>query len=80
MTPAHLNAASQFMVLVGVVIVFRYGMPFRVNSGGGDMVVTDPTEENIREDTRYWWLGLLGLALVLIGGAVQIALNFWSPN
>jgi hypothetical protein len=79
MTLAQWNAAGQIMALVGVVILFRYGMPFRVNAGGGDMVTTNPTEANIRQDKLHWWLGLFGLALVLIGGAIQVVLNFLPP-
>ena len=77
MTPAILNTIGIVTALVGVLLLFRYGMPFRVSAGGGDMVVTNPTEENIREESRYWWLGLLGLSLVMVGGLIQIAANFW---
>ena len=61
-------------------MLFRYGMPFRVSAGGGEMITTNPTEENKREEKRYWWLGLLGLSLVLVGGAIQIVANFWPSN
>ena len=80
MTPAFLNAIGQAMSLVGVIILFRYGMPFRVSAGGGDIVITKPTEENIQENARYRRLGFMGLFLVLIGGAIQIAVNFWPSN
>jgi hypothetical protein len=60
--------------LAGVLLPFRYGMPFRIPSSGGSFIVTeqvDPSE--VKTDALYTALGYLGLAAVVVGTACQIA-------
>jgi hypothetical protein len=80
MTPACLNALGQGTALIGVFILFRFAMPFQVRLGGAEILTTHPTEENIEKENLYWWLGMAGLALVLVGGAIQIVANFWPAT
>jgi hypothetical protein len=59
--------------LTGLLLMFRYGMPFRVESKGWSTVVvkeTDPSEAAL--DRRYKLLGQLGLLLTIAGGMCQI--------
>ena len=58
--------------LVGVIMLFRYGMPYRVPSTNGDQIVTEQADpEGLKEDARYRRLGQLGLLLVVLGTALQ---------
>jgi hypothetical protein len=67
--------------LAGVLLLFRYGMPFRVHSPEGEYIITeqaDPAE--LRLDARYKCRGYFGLALVVIGTGFQIAGVAWPKQ
>ena len=49
--------------LIGVLLLFRYGMPYRVSS-------SDPREAML--ERRYAMVGFLGLFLVVLGTICQI--------
>jgi hypothetical protein len=76
MTPA-LNAFGLLANLSGVLLLFRYGMPYRVSTGGSSILVSDTTDPHeIAMDQRYKRLGLLGLALIVLGTIAQIVAAF----
>jgi hypothetical protein len=59
--------------LVGVVLLFRYGMPYRVRTRGQPIRVaisSDPRAATL--ERRYEMLGWLGLFLVVLGTICQI--------
>jgi hypothetical protein len=53
--------------LAGLLLLFRYGMPGAVKTGGQPLVVADATPESEAEERRLVRLGYLGLALTIIG-------------
>jgi hypothetical protein len=62
------------VALAGVLILFRFGMPYRVESGGATYLVTeeiDHAEVTVERLYRRW--GWVGLCLVVAGTALQIA-------
>ena len=63
--PAIFSIIGLALNLVGVIVLFRYGMPYRVRteSETGSATVLDVECHN---------LGLFGLGAVLIGTAFQI--------
>ena len=62
--PAIFSIIGLALNLVGVIVLFRYGMPYRVRTGGeGSATVLDVELHN---------LGLFGLGAVLIGTTFQI--------
>jgi hypothetical protein len=72
MTAAGWNIFGLAMSLVGVLILFRYGMPFRVPTEGVTFVVTrqiDRKEKALYR--RYKFLGYIGLVLVVVGTFCQ---------
>jgi hypothetical protein len=73
-----LNSVGQIVTLIGVVLLFRYGMPYRVRADGGDIVTTEPSAARLREELNYDRLGWLGLVLILVGTAASVVANFWS--
>ena len=76
MSAANWNIVGLVLVLVGVIDLFVFGMPFRVRSGGGIYrVIQQRDEKAARLDVWYGILGWLGFALVLIGTLCQIAAN-----
>jgi hypothetical protein len=71
---AVLNVAGLIANLAGVILLFRYGMPFRVDTGGHSAYVTEvPNGAEIQKDKRYKRIGYLGLGLIIILTAGQIA-------
>jgi hypothetical protein len=63
--PAIFSIIGLALNLMGVIVLFRYGMPYRVRTGGdtGSATFLDVEHHN---------LGLFGLGAVLIGTAFQI--------
>ncbi|WP_448041115.1 hypothetical protein [Bradyrhizobium liaoningense] len=60
--------------LIGVLLLFRYGMPFRIAAPEGDYIITEqPDPEGVEIDARYKAIGYVGLGLVVIGTLFQIA-------
>lgn len=59
--------------LLGVVTLFRYGMPYRVETKGQSMLLLEDEDlEAIKAEALYRKLGWLGLVLVIAGTALQI--------
>jgi len=58
---------------VGVLILFRWGMPFRVRSGGaGYLMLQQIDEKAIAAERRYTMIGYIGLALLVLGSVLQM--------
>lgn len=73
--PQFLNILGLLANAAGVVILFRYGMPYRVALDEGEIIITENVAPDQRAlDGRYRKLGYLGLALILLGTGLQI----WS--
>jgi hypothetical protein len=68
-----LNVAGMILELIGVLMLFQFGMPRRIPTGGyGFISMEGPEAKELAKERLYWWLGLLGLALVVFGTAMQI--------
>jgi hypothetical protein len=67
------STAGLVLSLIGVLLLFRYGMPYRVRTGGSSIYVSsssDPREATL--ERRYDMLGWFGLLLVVLGTICQI--------
>jgi hypothetical protein len=75
MTHVQIMAVGGVLLnLAGVLILFRYGMPYRVETKGEGAWLLEATDYGaIRAERTYRRLGLLGLCLVIAGSALQIA-------
>jgi hypothetical protein len=59
--------------LAGVLLLFRYGMPYRVPSASGMFLMnTQRDPEIMKEDAKYTQLGKIGLWLVIVGTFLQV--------
>ena len=63
------STAGLVLSLIGVLLLFRYGMPFRVHTGRVT-ISSDPRAATL--ERRYEILGWLGLLLVVLGTISQI--------
>ncbi len=73
--PVVCNVAGLMANLAGVILLFHYGMPFRVRTKGQMVRVLagPPNQEAVKLERHYDALGWLGLALVVLGTFAQIA-------
>jgi hypothetical protein len=65
--------------LVGVILLIRYGMPYRLRTGGGSIVLTRETPGAIREEGQYDRWGWIGLVLIILGTLAQIGVYLGVP-
>ncbi len=62
------------MALLGLLLLFRYGMPFRVETRGETSIVTGGVDSNeIALEKRYRTFSYFGLGFAVIGTLLQIA-------
>jgi hypothetical protein len=67
------SVVGMMMGLVGVLLLFRYGMPFHVETGGVTLISIEQVDvEEIKKEKVYKILGYIGIALVVVGTALQI--------
>lgn len=73
MNAAQSIAVSGIVVnLAGVLMLFRYGMPYHVESKGVVLLALEETDhEEIKLERRYRLLGYAGLFLIVAGSALQ---------
>jgi drug/metabolite transporter (DMT)-like permease len=66
------STAGLVLGLIGVLLLFRYGMPYRVRTGGPPIraISSDPRAATL--ERRYKMLGWLGLFLIVVGTMCQI--------
>ena len=69
------NIIGLILTLVGVVMLFLFGMPFRVRASGGEPITTIPTIAGQKAEKRFSALGWIGLAMIVLGTAFQIVGN-----
>jgi len=68
-----LNVVGLLLNLLGVLTLFRYGMPYRVAGDGATYLITgDTNQSEIALDKRYRVFGWIGIAMVVCGTAAQI--------
>ena len=73
-TSAFLSVLGLVLSLIGVVILFRYGMPYRVETGGAIPLAIEGEDEAAKATERkYRTLGWIGLGMIILGTALQIA-------
>jgi hypothetical protein len=59
--------------LAGVLLLFYFGMPGAVKTGGRPIIVGNPTPQSQAEELRNTILGYVGLALTVLGALCAIA-------
>jgi hypothetical protein len=77
---AILNSVGLLLTLVGVVLLFRYGMPYQVRTGGVRLIQFEvgnpPDQKQIKLERRYDLLGWVGLICIVVGTVCQIITNW----
>ena len=82
--PAAINSIGLFLDIVGVILLFFFGLPNYVNPGGKDIDALTEIASGARtpEGEKRWklhrWLSVVGLVLLIFGFALQIVSNYWE--
>jgi hypothetical protein len=76
--PQIINSIGLVLDIIGVVLLFRYGLPENLDRGGRPFIIAAnaPDEAEIRKARHYDRMGQLGLVLLIAGFLFQLASNF----
>lgn len=67
------NLVGLALSLVGVLILFRWGMPFHVPTGGAIHLITEQADEKEKAlEHIYTIIGYVGLTLLIAGTVLQM--------
>jgi hypothetical protein len=74
MNAASLTVVGLIMNLVGIILLFRYGMPFRVRTDGSKVrwLSGQKNPQVVRTERLHSVLGWIGLTLIILGTASQV--------
>lgn len=73
---AVFNILGLVCSLVGVIVLFRYGMPYKVRTGGATNIIMEQIDEaEVALEGRYDKYGTGGLILIILGTGFQIVAN-----
>lgn len=71
------NSIGLALDIVGVVLLFRFGLPSEVEKdGGGFLMLEGPAEEDVKKYERYRRIARSALFCLVLGFALQIVSNF----
>jgi hypothetical protein len=80
LSPSWWNISGLAVSLVGLLLLFYFGMPFRTRRDGAGYIKLMKTDENaLRIEKRYSILGRLGLFIVIVGTLCQM-IGAWLSN
>jgi hypothetical protein len=71
------NSAGLFLDIVGVVVVWRFGLPHDVRRSGASYLLLEHTDKaEIAKAKRYDNVAHLGIGLLIVGFGLQLVSNF----
>jgi hypothetical protein len=71
-----INSAGLLLDIVGALILWKYGLPADVNRAGASALLLESVDdEEIARGKRYDQLSRVGLALLVLGFALQLVSN-----
>jgi hypothetical protein len=78
---ARWTIAGLLSNLAGVVLLFLFGMPFRVRTGGVITIITGQLDPGaIHAENCYEFWGSVGLGAIVIGTGLQIVAAFLAAR
>ena len=70
------NIVGLVLVSVGVIVLFAFGMPYRVLRGGASFLILEQRNAaDLKQERLFDVLGWIGLSLVIVGTIRQIVAN-----
>lgn len=78
MNKSLLNTIGLVFDIMGVILLFKYGLPSNVRKDGGNvMLFQDTNQEEIKKWHKYNFWSRVGLISIIVGFSFQIASNHW---
>ena len=74
--PLVLNVSGLLLTLIGVILLFIFGMPYRVRTGGHTIRLTQPDPLAAKTERRFDIFGRIGLGSIAVGTILQIIAAF----
>jgi hypothetical protein len=72
-TAQQLSVLGLILNAFGVVMLFFFGMPFRIGLREGEVIVTESVRPEVaKRDAMYRRFGVAGLVLIIVGTFLQI--------
>ena len=74
---AWVNSLGLALDVVGVILIWRYGLPEHINRNGAQHLLLEGADESEQKKAaRYDLLSRLGLLLLILGFGLQALSNF----
>jgi hypothetical protein len=80
---AHLNTVGIMLTLIGALLIWifigelNFAKKDEYLKGHGTVEIPDPTPEDIKKLKRNIFLSRIGMALIVIGGFLEILSNYY---
>jgi len=72
-----INSIGLILDIIGVLLIFFFGIPRKIDTGGSIFLVTGKENTDEKKSVKlYNFLSHLGLIFVFIGFALQLVSNF----
>ena len=71
-----MNVSGLLLTLIGVILLFIFGMPYRVRTGGHTIRLTQPDPLAAKTERRFDIFGRIGLGSIAVGTILQIIAAF----
>lgn len=66
------NTVGLILDIVGVILLFRFGLPPDVSRSGGNLLTWGVDEDEVKKGKRYDKISWTALAVIVLGFALQI--------
>ena len=77
LSPAVISSAGLILDILGVILLFYYGLPEEISkTGRGDLFTWGSHEEEAKKWKRYKKRSYWGLALLVLGFSLQLVSNW----
>ena len=73
-----LNSIGLLLTIAGILLLFLYGMPYQVRTGGVIQFEADNPRDQNQIELERWYdrFGWVGLVYVVLGTLFQVAANW----
>jgi hypothetical protein len=76
--PVVLNRIGIVLTALGVILLFRFAMPFQTRTHGNSYLLLEasPTPDALRQRRLFDIIGYVGLGAIIVGAALQFLATF----
>jgi len=75
--PKLINASGLIFDIIGILILWKFGLPKSISRTGAQFIITEETnEEEIAKAVKYDAFAKVGLVFIITGFILQLISNF----